>query len=114
MADRERYVQLSEPSRCDLVLMPCLNLVIGTHPELIHLVQVIEHRRTARLELARRMLIQSEASITRQNGADLRSGWYDWARERSDLRKSMMDEAYIKKRKLEREKRSIERPRSGK
>lgn len=57
--------------------------------------------------------MESEASNTRRFGADYKSVWYDWADDRRKLRRSMLEEANVKKRRLDREKRAIERPRPG-
>ena len=85
----------------------------GTHPELVHLLHIIEHRRQARLALIEKLLQQGNECGTRQAEAEYRCLWYDWGNGRYELRKSMLDEANIKKRSLDREKRSIERPRNG-
>ena len=79
----------------------------------MHLTQVVDHRRQAKLELAGRALHEGEICNIRQAEAEYRAHWYNWTHDRSELRKAMLDEANIKKRRLDREKRSIERSRDG-
>lgn len=74
---------------------------------------LIERRRAARMELAKKILSEAEACQLRQAEAGYRAVWYDWIEKRHHLRQSMISEANAKKRKLDREKRGIERPRAG-
>ncbi|GAA6060059.1 hypothetical protein JCM10212_003020 [Sporobolomyces blumeae] len=82
----------------------------GTHPELIHLSQLLELRRNKRLELAKAWLSGLEASYDRQYLSDEHAMWNRWQNQRADLRVEMLDDANTKRRKLEREKRALERP----
>lgn len=74
---------------------------------------MIEHRRTAKLDLASKILAESEISSVRTSDAGHRAVWYDWIDNRYDLRQSLSDEANTKRRRLDREKRAIERPKNG-
>lgn len=73
--------------------------------------QMVEHRRTTRLALAKRNLAVAEESNLRQSEACYRAIWYDWNSHRYALQQSLVDEANTKRRRLDREKRAIERPR---
>lgn len=75
---------------------------------------MIEHRRKAKLDLANRIFAESEVSSLRVSDAGHRAVWYDWIDERYDLRRDLTDEANTKRRRLDREKRAIERPKNGK
>ena len=74
---------------------------------------MIEHRRKAKLDLAKRLLGEAEESNRRQGEANCRSVWYQWIEDRLELRKGLTDEANVKRRRLDREKRAIERPKNG-
>ncbi|GAA5928475.1 Sds3 domain-containing protein [Sporobolomyces koalae] len=82
----------------------------GAHPELIHLTQLLELRRNKRLELAKAWLDGLESSYDRQYIADEHAMWNQWQNKRAELRTGMLDEANSKRRRIDREKRSLERP----
>jgi len=50
----------------------------GTHPELIHLTQLLELRRNKRLELAKAWLDGLESSYDRQYFSDEHAMWNQW------------------------------------
>jgi hypothetical protein len=74
---------------------------------------MIEYRRNAKRDLANKILAESEVSSIRCSEAGHRAVWYDWIDERYDLRRALADEANTKRRRLDREKRAIERPKNG-
>ncbi|GJN89354.1 hypothetical protein Rhopal_002334-T1 [Rhodotorula paludigena] len=81
-----------------------------THPELIHLTQLIELRRNRRLELARKWLDGLECAYQVQFDERQHANWNSWGDDKSRKRTEMLDEANSKRRRLEREKRTMERP----
>ncbi|KAI5475308.1 Sds3-like protein [Pseudohyphozyma bogoriensis] len=87
-----------------------MGIETGTHPELIQFNQLVEMRRTKKLELAKKWLEGLEDSYERQRASEEHTVWTWWSDERAELRSTMLDEAYSKKRKLEREKRAMDRP----
>ncbi|KAK9898519.1 hypothetical protein P389DRAFT_167037 [Cystobasidium minutum MCA 4210] len=82
------------------------------HPESIHLMHLVEHRRTARLELARKNHKVAEAANLRAAESNVRYCWSQWMRRRHDLIREIVDDMNQKRRRLDREKRAIERPRN--
>lgn len=74
---------------------------------------MIEIRRTRRLELARKWLNGLEETYERQRVAEEHTIWNWWSDERASLRLRMLDEANSKRRKLDREKRYLDRPKDG-
>lgn len=92
---------------CQLTSFPA-----DVHPESIHLMHLVEHRRTARLELARKNHKVAEAANLRTAESNVRYCWSQWMRRRHDLIRDMVDDMNQKRRRLDREKRAIERPRS--
>ncbi|GAA5916692.1 hypothetical protein JCM6882_002269 [Rhodosporidiobolus microsporus] len=82
----------------------------GTHPELLHLTQLIELRRDNKLQLAKRWLDGLEQSYQLQFDHSEHALWNRWQDERARLRTRMLDDANGKRRRLEREKRMLERP----
>lgn len=52
---------------------------IGTHPELIHLTQLIELRRAKKLDLAKRWLEGLESGYARRRDASEHAAWTWWA-----------------------------------
>lgn len=105
----------------------------GTHPELLHLTQLIELRRTTKIELARKWLEGLEGDYERRRVSEEHTAWNWWTvswlfrswrrlgadcfagvqNGRADLRTTMLDEANSKRRKLDREKRFIDRPKES-
>lgn len=84
---------------------------VGSHPELLHLMHLVEQRRHARLEMARKTLGVSDESHTRQSEGQYHGIWYDWTACRYATSNAVMTEANHNRRRLDREKRAIERPR---
>lgn len=84
----------------------------GVHPEHIHLVHLIEHRRKAKLELARKILKEAEAAQLKKSESEVRFCWSQWMHGRHDLVHTMVEDMNHKRRRLDREKRAIERPRN--
>ena len=82
-----------------------------THPELLHLLELIELRRAKKLDLAERWLTGLEGSYKRRREAEEHTAWTNWAGARDGLRIDAFDEANAKRRKLDREKRALERAR---
>ena len=82
-----------------------------SHPELLHLLELIELRRARKLDLAERWLAGLEGSYKRRREAEEHTAWTNWANGRDRLRMDAFDEANGKRRKLDREKRALERPR---
>jgi len=73
---------------------------------------LVEHRRTARLELARKNHKVAEEANLKRAEANVRYCWSQWMRRRHDLIREMVDDMNQKRRRLDREKRAIERPRN--
>ncbi|PCH36877.1 hypothetical protein WOLCODRAFT_157568 [Wolfiporia cocos MD-104 SS10] len=82
----------------------------GTHPELLHLHAELLKRRDKRLELASRRRDYEIASVTKRRKLDEDAVWSWWKSERDDLQTEMISESSRKRRKLERERRQLERP----
>ncbi|GAA6056802.1 hypothetical protein JCM3770_002808 [Rhodotorula araucariae] len=87
-----------------------LAIETGAHPELIHLTQLIELRRNRKLELARSWLDGLEGAYQVQFTDREHANWNSWQDDRGRERMRMFDEANSKRRRLEREKRSMDRP----
>lgn len=85
----------------------------GTHPELIHLTQLIELRRNRKLELARKLFDGLSGAYSIQTDEREHANWHWWEDERSRTRLRFFDEANAKRSRLEREKRTLERPKDG-
>ena len=73
---------------------------------------LVEHRRTARLELTKKNYKVAEEANLRRAESDVRYCWSQWMRRRHDLIRDMVDDMNQKRRRLDREKRAIERPRN--
>ncbi|KDE08327.1 hypothetical protein MVLG_01368 [Microbotryum lychnidis-dioicae p1A1 Lamole] len=82
----------------------------GAHPELIHLTNLIELRRARKLELARNQFNSVYLGYEKQREMAEHKTWVWWADARAELRSTMLDEANSKRRRLEREKRNLDRP----
>ncbi|KAL7340827.1 hypothetical protein BJY59DRAFT_694803 [Rhodotorula toruloides] len=87
-----------------------IGIETGTHPELIHLTHLIELRRNRKLELARKWLDGLEGAYRIQIEEREYANWHHWEDERGRTRSRMLDEANSKRRRLEREKRVLEKP----
>ena len=92
---------------------------------------MIELRRTTKIELARKWLEGLEGDYERRRVSEEHTAWNWWTvsrcflgertigadgveqNGRANLRTTMLDEANSKRRKLDREKRFIERPKEG-
>ncbi|KAK4056938.1 hypothetical protein OIO90_002188 [Microbotryomycetes sp. JL221] len=82
----------------------------GTHPELIHLNRLIELRRKTKLDMAKKLLDGLVMSYEKRLIEAEHAAWQHWADGRNELRSTMYEEAMGKRRKLEREKRQLDRP----
>ncbi|KAL0071191.1 hypothetical protein AAF712_001756 [Marasmius tenuissimus] len=82
----------------------------GTHPELIYLQNELSRRKDKRLELAARKRAFEFSSISRKRKLDEDATWSWWKLERDELQTDMIAETNRKKRKLERDRRQMERP----
>ncbi|KAK4046199.1 hypothetical protein OIV83_006274 [Microbotryomycetes sp. JL201] len=85
----------------------------GTHPELIHLNRLIELRRKTKLDMAKKLLDGLCVGYEKRLIEAEHTVWQAWANGRNDLRSSMFVEAMGKRRKLEREKRQLDRPKEN-
>ncbi|PIL29001.1 hypothetical protein GSI_09048 [Ganoderma sinense ZZ0214-1] len=82
----------------------------GTHPELLHLQAELSSRRDKRLELAARRRDYEAANVAKRRRLDESGAWSTWSNDRDRLQSEMVAETNGKKRKLERERRTLERP----
>ncbi|GAA5851364.1 hypothetical protein JCM8547_004219 [Rhodosporidiobolus lusitaniae] len=82
----------------------------GTHPELLHLTSLIELRRDNKLSLAKSWLDGLEKAYHLQVEHNEHALWNRWQDERARLRTRMLEDANGKRRRLEREKRVLDRP----
>jgi hypothetical protein len=103
------------PSFLSVIPSSCAdtNALAGTHPELLHLTQLIELRRDNKLHLARQWLSGLETAYQQQLEHNEHAAWNRWQDERARLRVRMLEEANGKRRRLEREKRGLDRPKDG-
>ncbi|KAL8292514.1 hypothetical protein RQP46_001126 [Phenoliferia psychrophenolica] len=85
----------------------------GTHPELLHLTRLIELRKERKLDLAKRWLDGLETAYERRRESEEHTVWEWWADGRAELRSTMLEDAFSKRRKLDREKRNMDRPKDG-
>lgn len=83
----------------------------GTHPELLHLNKAIEMRRQRRTELVEMWFEQQEQQYERVAKAEEFAAWSIWRSSCASLRRDMMDEYSRKRRRLDREKRTLDAPR---
>lgn len=90
-----------------------IGIETGTHPELIHLTHLIELRRNRKLELAKKWLDGLEGAYRIQYDEREHANWHHWEDERGRTRSRMLDDANSKRRRLEREKRALEKPKDG-
>ncbi|KAG7095559.1 hypothetical protein E1B28_006296 [Marasmius oreades] len=82
----------------------------GTHPELIYLQNELSRRKDKRLQLAARKRSFEFSNISRKRKLDEDAIWSWWKLSRDELQTDMIAETNRKKRKLERDRRQIERP----
>ncbi|CCL99391.1 uncharacterized protein FIBRA_01409 [Fibroporia radiculosa] len=85
-------------------------VVDGAHPELLHLHTELSKRRDKRLQLAARRRDYEIANVTKRRKLDEDGVWSWWKSERDELQTNMVSETNRKKRKLERERRALDRP----
>ncbi|SNX87459.1 uncharacterized protein MEPE_06169 [Melanopsichium pennsylvanicum] len=83
----------------------------GTHPELLHLNKAIEVRRQRRTQLVEMWFEQQEQQYERVAKAEEFAAWSIWRSSCANLRRDMMDELGRKRRRLDREKRTLDAPR---
>lgn len=83
----------------------------GTHPELLHLTKAIETRRERRTELVDLWFEHQEKQYERVAKAEEFAAWSIWRSSCAGLRRDMMDEYSRKRRRLDREKRTLDAPR---
>ncbi|CBQ70159.1 conserved hypothetical protein [Sporisorium reilianum SRZ2] len=83
----------------------------GTHPELLHLTKAIETRRQRRTELVEFWFEHQEKQYERVAKAEEFAAWSIWRSSCASLRRDMMDEFSRKRRRLDREKRTLDAPR---
>ncbi|KDR77151.1 hypothetical protein GALMADRAFT_225287 [Galerina marginata CBS 339.88] len=82
----------------------------GTHPEMLHLQRELSQRRDKRLELASRKRSYEVANAVTRRKADESGVWSWWKFTRDELQTDMIAETSRKRRRLERERRVVERP----
>ncbi|CDO72105.1 hypothetical protein BN946_scf184962.g48 [Trametes cinnabarina] len=83
----------------------------GTHPELLHLHAELSKRRDKCLELASRRRDYEVANVTKRRKLDEEGVWSWWKVDaRDELQTEMISETNSKRRRLERERRALERP----
>lgn len=80
----------------------------GTHPELLHFLSTLSQRKERRIKLASLRRKQDEQWIRRKRKADDDAVWSWWRVQKDGLRDDMVAEANGKRRRLEREKRSLD------
>ncbi|KAF9030318.1 hypothetical protein BDZ89DRAFT_672757 [Hymenopellis radicata] len=85
-------------------------IIDGTHPELLHYQKELSQRRDKRIELASRKRELEIATIQKKRRVNEDGTWSWWQHERDQLQTDMIAENNRKKRKLERERRAVERP----
>lgn len=88
-------------------------MVVGTHPEYLHLLSELQRRKDRKLLLASRWADRTKAFATHKRKVEEHTIWAGWNEERDGVRDDLVAEANAKRRKLEREKRSIDQPRIG-
>ncbi|KAI0059908.1 hypothetical protein BV25DRAFT_993268 [Artomyces pyxidatus] len=81
-----------------------------THPEMMHLHTELAKRRGKRLELAERRRSYEVANSLKRRRASEDAVWSWWMHARDDLQIDMIAETNRKRRKLERDRRTAERP----
>ncbi|KAH8102158.1 hypothetical protein BXZ70DRAFT_906139 [Cristinia sonorae] len=80
------------------------------HPEMLQLQTELDKRRSKRLDLAARRRDFEVANITKRRKLDEDSVWSWWKTSRDDLQAEMTSEMNRRRRKLDRERRNLDRP----
>ena len=88
-------------------------IITRTHPELLHIERMLEERKQRKLDAARKWLDGLEVAYERRTQSEEHTAWEEWGEERAELRSAMLDDAFAKRRKLDREKRNMDRPKDG-
>ncbi|MCO5555837.1 hypothetical protein L7F22_009382 [Adiantum nelumboides] len=83
----------------------------GTHPDLIYLTNFIEARRERRLKLVEMWFEEQQKQYERVAHTEEAAAWNNWRNEVVQLRKDKLDDVSRKRRKLDREKRTLDGPR---
>ncbi|CAO1626887.1 unnamed protein product [Sympodiomycopsis kandeliae] len=83
----------------------------GTHPELVHITALIEARRLWKLRTLETWFEEEQRHFAKMAAAEEREAQLTWRAETAELRRDLMNDWSSKRRKLEREKRSIDAPR---
>ncbi|PWN36050.1 uncharacterized protein FA14DRAFT_51305 [Meira miltonrushii] len=83
----------------------------GTHPDLIYLTNFIEARRERRLKLVEMWFEEQQKQYERVAHTEEAATWNNWRNEVVQLRKDKLDDVSRKRRKLDREKRTLDGPR---
>ncbi|KAJ3774341.1 hypothetical protein FB446DRAFT_787035 [Lentinula raphanica] len=82
----------------------------GEHPEMIYIQSELLLRKNKRLELAERKCTFEVANITKRRRLDEDATWSSWKLQKDELQTDMIAENNRKRRKLERNRRSLDRP----
>ncbi|KAI0074582.1 hypothetical protein K474DRAFT_1676980 [Panus rudis PR-1116 ss-1] len=85
----------------------------GIHPEYIHLHDELSKRRDKRLQLASRRRDYEVSSATKRRKLDEDGVWSWWKNARDELQTEMIAETNGRRRRMEREKRALDRPQPG-
>ncbi|KAJ3545362.1 hypothetical protein NM688_g5633 [Phlebia brevispora] len=80
------------------------------HPEMLHLHAELSKRRDKRLELAARRRDYEIVNLTKRRRLDEDAVWSWWKYRREELQTTMIAENNRKRRRLERERRAVDRP----
>jgi len=83
----------------------------GSHPELQHLHALIDTRRDRRIALLQTWLEQDEREFDRRGASENPIAWVNWRERAADQRRTMIEDANRKRRKIDREKRLLDVPR---
>lgn len=83
----------------------------GSHPELQHLHALIDTRRDRRIALLQTWLEQDEREFDRRGDSENPIAWVNWRERAADQRRTMIEDANRKRRKIDREKRLLDVPR---
>ncbi|KAJ3847748.1 hypothetical protein EV368DRAFT_87373 [Lentinula lateritia] len=85
----------------------------GEHPELIFIQSELLSRKNKRLELSERKCTFEIANITKRRKIDEDATWSSRKHQRDELQTDMLAENHRKRRKLERERRAVDRPQTA-
>lgn len=83
----------------------------GTHPDLIHLSNLIEIRREKKLKLVEKWFEEQEKQYERVAMTEEAAAWNNWRNEVVELRRQELFNTMRKRRRLDREKRTLDVPR---